>query len=338
MSKESMKMMKTPDKQLTFVINLNKCLGCQTCTVACKRLWTSNEGQDYMYWRHVETAPGLGYPKNRRAKGGGYKNGKLQLSKLPEKESYGIPFEFDFAGRLMEGKKERVRPKPTADWAPNWDEEQGKGQYPNTYYFYLPLMCNHCTKPACLEACPVDAIYKRKEDGIVLIDQQKCVGAQECIRACPYAKIYFNQAVTKSNKCIGCYPRIEKGVSPACVAQCPGRAMHVGFREDKNSGVYKLVNEWKVALPLMSEAGTGPNVFYIPQVLGPSLEDAQGNLTNQSRIPIAYQQELFGKNAARALKTLESEREKRINGKPSALMDMLIGYKCSDMQQISGKK
>ena len=63
MSKESMKMMKMPKKQLTFAIDLNKCTGCQTCTVACKRLWTSKEGQDYMYWRNVETAPGLGYPK-----------------------------------------------------------------------------------------------------------------------------------------------------------------------------------------------------------------------------------------------------------------------------------
>lgn len=337
MSKESMKMLKMPKKQLTFAIDLNKCTGCQTCTVACKRLWTSKEGQDYMYWRNVETAPGFGYPKNWRTNGGGYKMGQLQKGKPPEMKDYGVPFEFDYEGRLFEGKKGRVRPNPVPAWSPNWDEEQGKGKYPNVYYLYLPRMCNHCSKPACLEACPVDAIYKREEDGIVLINQEKCVGAQDCIKACPYAKVYFNPAVNKGNKCIGCYPRIEKGESPACAAQCVGRAMHVGFIDDKNSSVYKLVREWKVALPLKSEAETAPNVFYIPTILGPNTEDKEGKPTNEPRVPASYLEELFGKNVKDAVKTLQTERIKKMKGTPSALMDLIVGYRNTDMQMVAAK-
>ena len=76
------------------------------------------------------------------------------------------------------------------------------------------------------------AIYKREQDGIVLIHLDKCKGTQQCVSSCPYAKPYFNPVSNKSNKCIGCFPRIEKGVATACVAQCVGRAMHVGFIDD----------------------------------------------------------------------------------------------------------
>lgn len=164
--------MKAPMRQLTYVTDLNKCIGCQTCTVACKKLWTTGPGQDFMYWRNVETSPGKGYPRNWQTKGGGYKNGELQKGKIPPMIDYGIPFEFDYAGRLFEGKPGRVRPSPTPRSAPNWDEDQGAGEYPNNSFFYLPRMCNHCTKPACLEACPNEAIYKREQDGIVVIHQE----------------------------------------------------------------------------------------------------------------------------------------------------------------------
>jgi nitrate reductase beta subunit len=195
-------------------------------------------------------------------------------------------------------------------------------------------MCNHCSKPACLEACPVKAIYKREADGVVLINLDICVGAQQCIRGCPYAKIYFNSEMGKGNKCIACYPRIEQGVAPACVAQCAGRAMHVGYLEDKNSSVYKLVREWKVALPLHAEFGTEPNVFYVPPVLGPSQEDANGTPNNKPRIPLPYLEELFGKNVGSALQTLKTERAKRMKGVPSELMNLLLSQRNSQTQVL----
>jgi DMSO reductase family type II enzyme iron-sulfur subunit len=323
--------MKAIQRQLVFVTDLNKCIGCQTCTVACKRLWTSGPGQDFMYWRNVETTPGKGYPMNWESKGGGYKNGKLQEGQLPSLAQYGIPFEFDYAGRLFEGKQGRVRPSPTPRSAPNWDEDVGAGEYPNNHFFYLPRMCNHCAKPACVEACPTDAIYKREQDGIVVINQDKCKGKKECIKACPYAKPYFNEVTHKSNKCIGCFPRIEKGVATACVAQCVGRAMHVGFVDDAASSVHKLVKQWKVALPLHPEFGTEPNVFYVPPVLGPTREDASGGTSNEPKIPLAQLKGLFGPEVERVLKLLNAERDKKRKGQASEIMDALIGRRSADM-------
>ena len=131
---------------------------------------------------------------------------------------------------------------------PNWDEDTGAGEYPNSYYFYLPRICNHCSNPACLAACPRKAIYKREEDGIVLVDQSRCRGYQNCVAACPYKKVYYNPLFQRSEKCIFCFPRIEQGLPPACAKQCVGRIRFVGYLDDEESAVYQLVKEWKVAL------------------------------------------------------------------------------------------
>ncbi|MBN6335248.1 4Fe-4S dicluster domain-containing protein, partial [Escherichia coli] len=90
------------------------------------------------------------------------------------------------------------------------------GQFENTFMMYLPRLCEHCLNPACVATCPSGAIYKREEDGIVLIDQDKCRGWRMCITGCPYKKIYFNWKSGKSEKCIFCYPRIESGMPTVC--------------------------------------------------------------------------------------------------------------------------
>jgi DMSO reductase family type II enzyme iron-sulfur subunit len=318
-------------RQLAFVADLNKCIGCQTCTVACKKLWTSAPGQEFMYWRNVTTSPGMGYPRNWEAMGGGYKGAELQKGRKPAMIDYGVPFEFDYSGRLFEGKAGRVRPSPTPKSAPNWDEDMGAGEYPNNYFYYLPRHCNHCTRPACLEACPNDAIYKRDKDGLVVINLDLCKGSQNCVESCPYKVPLFNMSTNKANKCIGCFPRIEKGVATACVAQCAGRAMHVGFLDDAQGSVHKLVRTWKVALPLHPEFGTEPNIFYVPPVLGPGREDSVGNATDQPKIPLEQLQKLFGPAVGDALKVLKAEREKKLKGQPSELMDVMIGRRSADM-------
>lgn len=324
--------MTKPKRQLAFVTDLNKCIGCQTCTVACKRLWSRNPGQDYMYWRNVETVPGLGYPKKWSEKGGGFKNGELQKGKMPSLGDYGVPFEYDYEERLFKGnKKGRVQPSPTARWAPNWEEDQGAGEFPNNHYFYLPRMCNHCENPACLEACPSEAIYKRIEDGLVVINLDKCDGKKDCIEACPYAKPYFNNVTKQANKCFGCFPRVEKGVAPACVAQCVGRAMHVGYLDDPDSSVYKLVKTWKVALPLYAKFGTRPNVFYIPPFLGSRMEDSMGKTSSDAKIPLPLLEEMFGSEVKSVLAKLSKERDRKEKNKSSDLMDILIGYRSADM-------
>jgi nitrate reductase beta subunit len=110
-------------------------------------------------------------------------------------------------------------------------------------------------------------MYKRDEDGIVLRDEGRCRGYQFCLEACPYKKIYFNFAREVSEHCILCYPRLAQHVAPACVRQCPGRAVWFGMLDDESGPVHALVRKWKVALPLHPEYGTEPNAFYIPPAL-----------------------------------------------------------------------
>ena len=110
---------------------------------------------------------------------------------------------------------------------------------------------------------------KRQEDGIVVRDEEACRGARACIKACPYKKIYFNHVRNVSQHCIGCWPRLERGVAPACVRNCPGRLAFVGFLDDTSGPIHRLVHQWQVALPLHPEFGTEPNVFYVPPLSPP---------------------------------------------------------------------
>jgi DMSO reductase family type II enzyme iron-sulfur subunit len=329
-----------------MVMDLNKCIGCQTCTTACKTQWTNRNGREYMYWNNVETKPGKGYPNRWEQSGGGFDAaGVLQHGHIPSlEEDYGAPVDLNYGealGFTPEGDgmpvfnyKGEVRPwlRPTVEpkTGPNWDEDTGEGEYPNSYYFYLPRMCNHCTNPACLAACTRKAIYKREEDGIVLVDQSRCRGYQHCVAACPYKKVYYNPMFQRSEKCIFCYPRIEQGLPPACAKQCVGRIRFVGYLDDKTSAVYKLVNEWKVALPLHSEFGTEPNVYYVPPSSPPKY-DKHGKLTKERRIPDEYLISLFGPRVPEVLKILEREREKKQRGQTSDLMDILIAYRQEEM-------
>ncbi len=93
---------------------------------------------------------------------------------------------------------------------------------------YLPRICNHCLNPACVASCPSRAIYKRGEDGVVLVDQEVCKGWRFCTSACPYKKVYFNWQSGKAEKCIFCFPRTETGQCNACAHSCVGRIRHVG--------------------------------------------------------------------------------------------------------------
>ena len=312
-------------RQIAMVIDLNKCIGCQACTAACKSLWTDEEGQEYMLWNNVETKPGRGYPKEWEAKGArsGWRNGRLQLGDLHRDEDFGRPVHLNLADVYFGGAGGHLEAERPLDYGANWDEDTSSGEYPNNYHFYLPRLCNHCTKPACLEACPVRAIYKRELDGIVLVDQDKCQGFRLCNRACPYDKVYYNYVKRKSQKCIFCFPRVEAGVAPACARQCPGRLRFVGYLEDADGPIAKLVYQWKVALPLHPEFGTEPNVYYVPPML-PASFDAEGRFSDEPRVPTEYLRYLFGPGVDQALITLDAEMDRRREGKPSELMDLLI--------------
>ncbi len=265
--------------QIAMVLNLDKCIGCHTCSVTCKNVWTNREGMEYAWFNNVETKPGIGYPKdweNQKRWNGGWrrkKNGKIEPrigSKwrvlanifanpdLPEIDDYYEPFTFDYE-HLQ--KAPEMAAMPTArprslisgermekiEWGPNWEEILGGefakrskdynfegvqkdiyGQFENTFMMYLPRLCEHCLNPTCVAACPSGAIYKREEDGIVLIDQDKCRGWRMCVSGCPYKKIYYNWSSGKSEKCIFCYPRIEAGQPTVCSETCVGRIRYLG--------------------------------------------------------------------------------------------------------------
>lgn len=324
----------TAKRQLAWVFDLNKCIGCQTCSVACKVLWPQQDaGTEAMWWMTVNTQPGQGTPRGWEGMGGGYKDGKLNLGRIATDEEVGGGWDFNYDEVLRSGKGRSVYLHPISGgktWGMNWDEDEGGGEFPNAYFFYLPRLCNHCTQPACLEACPNDALFKREEDGLVLRDEEKCKGAQVCRRACPYKKIYFNKMRNISQHCIGCFPRIEHGVAPACVRQCPGRAAFIGFLDDQGCAVHKLVEKWKVALPLHPEHGTHPNVYYVPP-LSPAPLRPDGSFDESGhRIPPSYLQSLFGAQVHGALDVLRAELDKKRRGQGSEIMDTLILYRWKD--------
>ncbi|MDH3248693.1 MAG: nitrate reductase subunit beta [Acidimicrobiia bacterium] len=267
--------------QMSMLFHLDKCIGCHTCSVACKNLWTDREGAEYMWWNNVETRPGTGYPtgwEDQEHYEGGWKRdekGRLHLrlqSKpkglarlffnpaLPELDDYYEPFTFTYQD-LFDAPEGEHQPtaKPismiTGDEmeisaGPNWDDDLGgSGTYARNdpamgdvdpevraqleeiervVFNYLPRICNHCLNPACVAACPSGAIYKRGEDGIVLVNENKCRAWRMCVAACPYKKVYYNWSTGKSEKCILCFPRLETGQAPACAHSCVGRIRYMG--------------------------------------------------------------------------------------------------------------
>jgi nitrate reductase beta subunit len=263
-----------------MLFHLDKCIGCHTCSIACKNLWTDRKGAEYMWWNNVETRPGTGYPtqweSQERYNGGWEWDGqtlKLRLHSklgglmklfynpsLPSMDDYYEPFTFRYQDlfNAPEGDDQ-----PTAvpismvtgepidiKGGPNWDDDLGgsnkyawndpsMGDIPDNVrqqmaelervvFNYLPRICNHCLNPACVAACPSGAIYKRAEDGVVLVNENKCRAWRMCVAACPYKKVYYNWSTGKSEKCILCFPRLETGQSPACAHSCVGRIRYMG--------------------------------------------------------------------------------------------------------------
>ena len=107
-------------------------------------------------------------------------------------------------------------------------EQEAMFQLEKMTFHYLPRICNHCLNPACVASCPSGALYKRGEDGVVLINQERCRAWRMCVTACPYKKSYYNWNTGKSEKCVLCYPRLESGQPPACMHSCVGRIRYLG--------------------------------------------------------------------------------------------------------------
>ncbi len=349
--------------QVGMVMNLDKCIGCHTCSVTCKNTWTNRPGAEYMYFNNVETKPGIGYPKQwedqERYKGGWeLKNGKLELKSggrakrllnifhnpdQPTLDDYYEPWTYEYEKLTNSPAKKHqpvARPKSTVtgrymniEWGPNWEddlagahvtgmedpnmrglEEEIKMDFEQVFMMYLPRICEHCINPSCVSSCPSGAMYKREEDGIVLVDQNACRAWRFCVSSCPYKKVYFNWQTNKAEKCTLCFPRIEAGLPTICSETCVGRIRYLGLmlydadkveaaasveneqdlyesqmgifldphdpeviREARKEGIpedwieaaqrspiYKMVMEWRIALPLHPEYRTLPMVWYVP--------------------------------------------------------------------------
>lgn len=306
--------------QWAKVVDLNKCIGCQECSVICKMWWTNREGAQHMWWSIVETRPGTGYPKNweqTTAKG-----------KMPEEDDYETVPKFNYE-KLMNNigtKQPRLLPSPAPEWGPNWYDSVGEGSVPqDNWYFHVHMACMHCSEPACVEACPSKAIYKRP-DGIVIINQDLCKGFKACIQACPYKRIFWNDQLRVAEKCIMCYPLLEKGKPPICVSSCVARAIFFGDITDPASKVYKLVKEYKVALPMHEEYNTEPNMYYIPPVMTAALGGTDQLAKDELRIPESYLVSLFGSEVSQVKNHLLQEIKKVQAGNKSELIDILVDY------------
>lgn len=203
---------------LGMVIDLKKCIGCHSCSVACK---LNNNLPDDMWWNRVLTIGG-----------------------------------------------------DSLDTA--------AGNYPHKLEMHhMPVNCQHCENPPCVKTCPVGASYKRKEDGVVLIDYDKCIGCRMCMVACPYNARSFNWKKPEYNvdhavgeydapvhqhnvveKCTFCANRLARGGMPACMELCLGRARYWGDLDDPDSDVSKAL-KGRQYMKLLEEKGTKPSIFYL---------------------------------------------------------------------------
>lgn len=280
--------------QVSMVFHLDKCIGCHTCSIACKNVWTDRRGAEYMWWNNVETKPGTGYPTKWEDqdiyKGGWVKDGnsvslkgagKLRGLKnifhnpnMPNLDDYYEPWTYKYQDLFTAPEGDD---QPTARAVslitgepmdvvsgPNWDDDLGGSpdyarkdvnfkdlseaeqesmfQLERMTFHYLPRICNHCLNPACVGSCPSGALYKRGEDGVVLINQERCRAWRMCVTACPYKKSYYNWHTGKSEKCILCYPRLETGQAPACMHSCVGRIRYLGVMLYDADQIHKVAS------------------------------------------------------------------------------------------------
>ncbi len=129
--------------------------------------------------------------------------------------------------------------------------------------YVLPRLCNHCDNPPCVPVCPVGATFKR-EDGVVLVDGERCVGCAYCVQACPYDARFINHDTGKADKCTFCAHRVEAGLLPACVETCVGGARIFGDLNDPDGELRQRLDAAKGEVKVLKpEAGTRPHVFYI---------------------------------------------------------------------------
>ncbi len=203
-------------KKLGLVIDLDTCVGCHACAVACKE------------WN----AGGIAAP-------------------LTDENPYGADPHGVWFNRVHSYTIDALNDQPETT-------------------LHFPRSCLHCEQAPCVTVCPTGASYKRAEDGIVLVDEDKCIGCKLCSWACPYGAREYSQVEGVMKKCTLCVDRIynehipEESRKPACVQACPTKARHFGDLGDEESDIFKLVKD-RGGVSLMPELGYEPVNRYLPQ-------------------------------------------------------------------------
>ena len=235
--------------QIAMVMNLDKCIGCHTCSVTCKQVWTNREGTEYIWFNNVETRPGVGYPRgweDQKKWKGGWKRtatGRLvprqggrvaSLAKIfanptqPTMQDYYEPWTYEYDKLLQAPANSRAIPTARAkstitgehidkpEWGPNWDDDLGGSmetldQDPVLHQMNLQ-------------------VAKTIEDAYMFYLPRICEHCLNptCVSACPYKKVYFNHNTGKAEKCTLCYPRLEVGQPTICSETCVGRLRYLG--------------------------------------------------------------------------------------------------------------
>ncbi|MEO7325685.1 MAG: 4Fe-4S dicluster domain-containing protein [Dokdonella sp.] len=234
-------------KKLGLVIDLDTCVGCHACAVACKE-W--NDGGDF--------GPLLDQDPYGKEPSGVWFN---------RVHSYSVDPSFSLREKVPKADEGKAfRADSTLSSAPSSLHPNPSAQELTVHF---PRSCLHCETPACVTVCPTGASYKRAEDGIVLVDADKCIGCQLCSWACPYGAREFSMERGTMQKCTLCVDRIynetldEEDRQPACVMACPTRARHFGDLGDENSAISRLVAE-RDGYALMPEYGYKPVNRYLP--------------------------------------------------------------------------
>ena len=142
-----------------------------------------------------------------------------------------------------------------------WVKQVEKGEYPHVSRGFLPLLCNNCENPICVTVCPVNA-NRIRPDGIVTYDPHRCVGCRYCMAACPYEVRYIHPIKRIVEKCNWCHHRIDAGLQPACVENCPTGARVFGNLLDPTSEIRRIMTQNEMAV-IQPEMGTKPQVYYI---------------------------------------------------------------------------